>query len=71
MINSPFITIKRTRGYKNFRSNCSSDKVYNVFIDYITQYTYNSLSNQEFLEVQKKKVSDKFITALTQYLSDI
>lgn len=72
--NESIINIKKSfssLGYKDFLLKCSSDNIYNDFINYIVQLTYEPLSNQVFIELQKKKIANKFIETVTQYLSDI
>lgn len=57
--------------YKEYAKNNSSNSKYNCFIEYLAQLTYQPLTNREFIEIQKKKVANKFIEILTLYLKHI
>ncbi|EOU1503416.1 helix-turn-helix transcriptional regulator [Clostridium perfringens] len=57
--------------YKDFKSKCNKENQYNFFIDYICSLSFNSLQNGIYLELHKKKVADKFICILNNYLNDL
>ncbi len=57
--------------YKDCIKHISSDNKYNDFINYIAELTYKTLTHEEFIEIQKKKIANKFIEILSRYLSDI
>lgn len=56
--------------YKDFISKCTKDNQYIFFIDYICSLSFNSLQNKIYLELHKKKIADKFISILNNYLND-
>ena len=43
---------------------------YNEFIDYLSDYTYDTLIQNSILELQKNKLSQAFISLFTTYLSE-
>lgn len=57
--------------YKDCIKHFSSGNQYDDFINYIAELTYEPLTNEEFIEIQKKKVANKFIEILSLYLSNI
>ncbi len=57
--------------YKDCIKHISSDNQYGDFINYLAQLTYNPLTNEEFIEIQKQKIAKKFIEIISLYLSDI
>lgn len=72
--NEFFINVKEclsSKMYKEFLSKTNSKTKYIDFIDYIAQYTFEPLQNTMFLELQRKKIAETFITLLNNYLSDI
>ena len=59
-----------TLRYKDCIENISSDNKYDNFINYLAELTYELLTNEEFIEIQKQKVASKFIEIISLYLSD-
>lgn len=57
--------------YKKYAKNKSSTNEYENFIEYLTDLTYEPLTNREFIEIQKQKVANAFIEIVTRYLKHI
>lgn len=57
--------------YQDFKSKCDEKNLYNTFIDFICTLCFNSFLNEIYIDLQKEKISDKFLIILDKYLHDI